>query len=165
MQPWMNDKDIQLIENEVLSLNKQHLDILEWGSGGSTKYFSEFMSKHDISYSWVSIEYNKKWFKKISELKIPSAEIFLFDVGNSNLKQRNTNMDRYVEFPSSLEKEFDLILVDGRKRRRCLESAATLVKPSGVVLLHDAQRKYYHCAFKSFKDHSFLSKTLWRGNV
>lgn len=163
MTPWMDGKDIRLIKNKIIAINKQHISVLEWGSGGSTEHFSKFMSDNNITYDWTSIEYNKEWYDKIVALNIPHAKIVLFDVGNTKLKQRNTNMDEYVAYPMTLNKKFDFILVDGRKRRRCLINASKLLLKDGVVFLHDAQRKYYHCAFKHFSDHKFLTNTLWMG--
>lgn len=159
----MEKKDIQLIEKTLLGLNKSHLNVLEWGAGGSTKYFTNFLTSKGITYSWVSIEYNKKWFDKVVSLSIPNARIILFDVGNDDLKQRYTNMDEYVEYPMTLGNTFDFVLVDGRKRRRCLLNASKILSPNGAVILHDAQRTYYHCAFTSYKTSKFLSKTLWMG--
>ena len=46
----------------------------------------------------------------------------------------------YVEFPHTLNRQFDLIVVDARFRRRCLEEAHRSLKPHGVVFLHDAQK-------------------------
>ena len=165
MKPWMSNKDIRLIEQEILGLKKSHISVLEWGSGGSTEHFSKFMTDNDITYDWVSLEYNRKWFDKVVERDIPNTKIVLFDVGNTNLKQVKTNMDKYVEYPLSLGKKFDLVLVDGRKRRRCLINTSSVVKPGGIVLLHDADRKYYHCAFDSFSNHEFLSESLWVARI
>ena len=162
--PWMNKKDIMAIENIILKM-KGPISVLEWGSGGSTKYFTEFMEKINKAFSWISIEYNKAWFDRVVGEKIKNTKIFLFDVGNDKLKQRNTNMDEYVDFPLSLNTKFDIIFVDGRKRRRCLINCVNLMKKDGNVLLHDAQRKYYHCAFKHFTSGIFLTKTLWLGNI
>jgi hypothetical protein len=163
MKPWMEDKDIRLIEKLLLGLNKSHLNVLEWGAGGSTKHFTEFLTSKKITYDWTALEYNKNWFERVAAFNIPNVALALFDVGNDNLKQRNINMDDYVRYPMTLGKKFDFILVDGRKRRRCLINASQLLNAGGVVALHDAQRKYYHCAFASFKTSKFLSTTLWTG--
>ena len=165
MEPWMSFNDIKLIEREIINLNKPHISVLEWGSGGSTEHFTKFMADNNITYDWVSLEYNCKWYNKVLKCGIPNTEVVLFDVGNNSLKQRKTNMDEYVKYPLTLGKKFDLILVDGRKRRRCLVNASKIIKPGGIVLLHDAERKYYHCAFDSFYNYKFLSPTLWSGRT
>ena len=49
----------------------------------------------------------------------------------------------YIEFPVAFS-PFDFILVDGRARKDCLVKAHTMIKETGVVILHDANREYYH---------------------
>ncbi len=165
--PLMTAHEIRIMQRELLRLSKngRKLEILEWGSGGSTHYFTKFLQKEGIEYEWVSIEYNKDWFEKIKqEVSLDTGiKMYLFDAGNGSLKQRHTEMDEYIQFPRTLEKKFDLIFVDGRKRRRCVLEAKSLLTPDGVVLLHDAQRKYYQCVFKEFSDSSLVGPSLWRG--
>ena len=121
---------------------------------------------NNIEYNWTSVEYNKDWYEKISKTtsKDPNLKIQLFDVGNKGLKQQYTNMEEYIKFPKSLNKSFDLVIVDGRKRRRCVLEARDILSESGVVFLHDAQRKYYQCAFIEFNDSVLLLPGLWRGS-
>ncbi len=167
MIPQMTQKEISVIEN-ILSSHGPHLDVLEWGSGGSTVYFTKFLRDRGISYSWTSIEYNKIWYDKIFKAteNDKNIELILFDVGNTDLKQPNTQMDEYVKYPSTLNKKYDLILIDGRKRRRCLIEASKLLKPGGIVLLHDGRRTYYHSAFSLYPDSRMLLRTgLWRGKL
>jgi hypothetical protein len=159
----MDSNDIKSIEKLLCKQNKSHLVVFEWGAGGSTKYFTEFLIANKITYDWTSAEFNKQWYKKVDALNLLNVNIKLFDVGNTQLKQRNTNMDDYVGYPLTMNRLFDFIIVDGRKRRRCLINAAKVLSSNGCVILHDAQRKYYHCAFDQYSDHKFLSKKLWSG--
>src|SRR3989344_3767391 len=167
MKPWMKESEIKSLEKILLGLAKKPgpLRILEWGSGGSTAYFTDFLKRHGISYKWLSLEYNKKWHDEIRRLKSadPDTKIVLFDARNDELKQRRTNMDDYVAYPKTLGVKYDFILVDGRKRRRCLVEASSLIFPDGAVVLHDAERKYYHCAFLHFPYSRFLQTRLWIG--
>jgi len=163
----MSPKEIMTMKS-ILSSYGRHLDVLEWGSGGSTVYFTQFLKNKGISYTWTSIEYNKVWYERISDRVKDDKNISLalFDVGNTELKQRNAPMDEYVAYPATLEKKYDVIFVDGRKRRRCLLEATALLKPSGVVLLHDARRTYYHSAFSAYPDSRMLLWTgLWVGKL
>ena len=167
MKPWMKEGEIKSLEKILLNLGKKlsTLRILEWGSGGSTVHFTDFLKNRGIAYEWLSLEYNKDWYGEIRKLKSgdPRAKIVLFDVGNAELKQRHANMDDYVSYPAKLGEKYDFILVDGRKRRRCLLEAQKLLLPGGVVVLHDAERKYYHCAFSRFPYSRFLRTSLWVG--
>ena len=114
----------------------------------------------------MSIEYNRGWYKKISDLVKQDKNIIikLFESKNPY----NEEMNDYVNYPSKLGKKYDLILVDGRKRLRCLIQAKTLLNPRGIVILHDAHRKYYQSAFKEYIDSHLIffkenKKALWYG--
>ena len=168
MKPMMTKKEIRFIKKTLLKLSVGNsvIRILEWGSGGSTVYFTDFLKKNSIEYFWQSVEYNKNWYEKINEIVSTNNNINIkfFNVGSNSLKQINTNMDEYVSFPSNNGKKYDLIIVDGRKRRRCLLEAKKVLKEGGVVFLHDAQREYYRCAFSSYPFGRFVSFNMWEGS-
>ena len=155
------------IESKLLSYGLR-IDVLEWGSGGSTVYFTQFLKNKGIAYTWTSIEYSKVWYEKISSIlkDDKNVSIVLFDVGNTNVKQPDIPMNEYVVYPSTIGKKYDVILVDGRKRRRCLLETSKMLKPGGVVLLHDARRTYYHSAFSAYPDSRMILWTgLWQGKM
>jgi len=166
-KPYMSKKEILYIERFLLGFRGRHIRILEWGSGGSTVYFPRFLNAQGIDYEWTSLEYNKRWYEKV-KLDIsdnPHVSVKLFDVGNDYLRQRLVNMEEYILYPKILDTMFDLIIVDGRKRRRCLLVAKEKLNEGGLVVLHDAWRSYYHCAFEYFPDRRFVSPTMWRGKL
>lgn len=76
---------------------------------------------------------------------------------------RAVPLDDYVALPGRIGCQFDVVLVDGRKRRRCLLEAAQLLAPGGVALLHDAWRPYYRCAFGAYPHHRRFGDILWAG--
>jgi len=163
----MTSKEVDQVAASLLELGRSlnhQMEVLEWGAGGSTVYFSDLLRGHGISFRWVSMEYNRLWHERVSAAVGPGVEVVLFDVGNTRREQRDLPMDEYVAYPRTLNRKFDFILVDGRKRRRCLLEAWELVAPQGRVLLHDAQRRYYHCAMAGFTG-LFLGRRLWEGRV
>ncbi|MCZ7684802.1 MAG: hypothetical protein M5U28_40910 [Sandaracinaceae bacterium] len=101
--------------------------------------------------------------------RFPAVDFVLFDYGRlrpflpEGGADRTVSMDDYVGLPATLGVAFDLVLVDGRKRRRCLLEAARVISDEGVAVLHDAQRPYYHCAFGAFPAHQSLGDILWVG--
>jgi len=165
MLPKMRKKEIEFIKKTLLDVSdsKHSMNVLEWGSGGSTVFFTDFLRKHNVNYTWISLEYNTEWFNKVNDAikKDKSVNLILFDVGNGNLKQTNISMDDYVYYPLTLNIRFDVIIIDGRKRRRCLEVARKIWTEGGVVLLHDAHRKYYQCAFEFYKNARLVQPYLW----
>lgn len=96
-------------------------------------------------------------------------EFVVFDAGElrpylaARAADRRANLDAYVACPGQTGRQFDVILVDGRMRRRCLLEAVRLLAPGGVVLLHDAWRPYYRCAFDAFPYHKRIGDILWVG--
>lgn len=61
----------------------------------------------------------------------------------------------YVEYPGR-SAPFGFILVDGRARRACLLKAHSLLTDDGVVVLHDAGRRYYHDSFAPYESQILL---------
>jgi hypothetical protein len=174
------------------------LEILEWGSGRSTLYYSGLLANTGVSFRWLSLEYDRDFFQKEVEPQLDRltnpyvlyledseakevrlepdptkermVELVVFDKGRLQpmlrafSKDRYMDMDAYVAFPAGQGRRYDVILVDGRKRRRCLIEAAKLLKDDGIVLLHDAWRPYYHCAFDHFQGGRRIGDILWIGS-
>jgi len=84
-------------------------------------------------------------------------------MGDDHIADRAADLDAYVDYPASTGERFDVIIVDGRKRRRCLLAAKELVAEQGIVLLHDAYRPYYHCATDTYPFSLFAGDALWFG--
>jgi hypothetical protein len=155
MKPWMQEDQIKLVERILLTFKGRKINILEWGSGGSTLYFTEFLEKHNIDFNWISVEHSLKWYRSFIE-KVPQAKIKVILKNQKKENPATINLDHYVHFPREYAlknknlRMFDFILVDGRARARCLIEAKYLVKEDGVILLHDAEREKYHYAFRYF---------------
>lgn len=156
-----------MFKEALLSQSQGLLNVLEWGSGGSTVYFTRFLREQGIDYSWTSLEYNADWYQRVQKLveNDSSTHLKLFDVGNHSLRQRHTDMEEYIKYPATLGKHFDLIFVDGRKRRRCLLEARRLISKDGIVFLHDAHRRHYHSALKEYPTSRFVTPFFWYGTM
>lgn len=157
----MWSSEITFIENLLLEEAEKHkeLRIVEWGSGRSTVHFSKFLKRHGIPFRWHAVENYYPWYFRVGE-SIRSAglsgstEVHLKSATFEDRKSRQeeSEMSEFVEFPLSFDETFDVALIDGRKRRDCLEIAARVLKPSGVAILHDAEREDAHPAFRRFRD-------------
>ena len=155
---WMEPWEIYTIK--VLLKNVQPMRCFEWGAGGSTLLFTRELN---INSKWISVDHNKDWVKKIgSRLKlgkffgvyvgveiiyIPPERAIWTDENNDGAY---SDLKEYVDKPSKLGM-FDLMLVDGRARNDCILSASKSIEENGIVILHDANREYYHDSFKFFK--------------
>lgn len=88
----------------------------------------------------------------------------LFPSIAGNEAHRAVDLDAYVDLPAQLDASWDLVVVDGRKRRRCLLEAARLLDVHGYAVLHDASRPYYHCAWSAFRSEQTFGDELWIGS-
>lgn len=191
---WMSRTDADLFERVVARKSQaaDHFDALEWGAGRSTLYFHQLLQDQGRTGRWLSLEYDRAFVEaaivpaltgnsraRVITPETPLApaagegmtlEVVAFDKGKlqpflpDHETDRLADLDDYVAYPGTLGRQFDLIFVDGRKRRRCLIEAAKLVKPDGLVLLHDAYRPHYQCAFDHYRSHRMLGEILWIGS-
>ena len=132
---------------------KQPKNILEWGPGRSTKVILANAPEAKV----LTIEHNEKWFRKAqSEFGThPNVELC-----HRVFSMKGGLSEGYINYPvwramqdGGELRRYDLIFVDGRSRFDCLIAAKMLLKPGGVVLLHDAHRANYHPAVETFQHH------------
>ena len=101
--------------------------VLEFGSGMSTLWYA----KH--AKEVCSVEDYRPWYEKVQNL--------LRKDGVSNVTYRFAeHSDQYVEFMKGDREGFDLIMVDGSHRSRCIANSAALLKRGGVLYLDDSDK-------------------------
>jgi hypothetical protein len=79
-------------------------------------------------------------------------------------RDREADLDAYIELPARLGGTYDLAVVDGRKRRRCLLEAARILSVDGYAMLHDAWRRHYQCAWNAFRSGRRCGDEWWIGS-
>ena len=126
-----------------------HTKVLEWGSGGSTKIFSRYVAE------WWSLEHDTEWgaFTLWELARVPwggrvHLEVIPPDFLTRALRRRDgtgQEFSNYVERPASYDRQFDVIVDDGRARVAVARSVVRnrLLAPGGVVVVHDWQRREY----------------------
>ena len=122
--PWFVDGAVDFLDKQIQKGTIKK--ILEFGSGASTVWFS---SRVDVL---VSVEHNKEWHTKISNLITPRTGI--------DLRLREQPYNTVCEEPLP-EKEFDLVVIDGRDRVACTQSACTFVRAGGFLMLDNSDMK------------------------
>lgn len=168
LRPMMSEFQILYVEKllrELADTVEGPLQVFEWGSGGSTYHFATMLANAGIDFNWVSAEYNKRWYEQVTRVvcHMPQVTVKLYPVNNNWLKQRRTKMEAYIAAARACKQKFHFILVDGRKRRRCMLEASKLLEAGGRVALHDASRDYYQCAFSAYTFGDFVDPDLWIG--
>jgi hypothetical protein len=148
---------------------------LEWGSGGSTQ---SLLQKCDFVQQWVSVEHDRAWYEQVRD-NITDPRLSLHHVApdsylppgkhseaevnawNARAEHEPELMASYVGKPRALGgAPFDFVLVDGRARRFCIREGFGLLRPGGLLILHDAQRTEYHDALSTVGKPYFL--TPWK---
>lgn len=151
-KPWMKIMEIEIVRDLLLAL--QPKNCLEWGAGYSTIEFSCMITPVG---SWLSVEHNRGWAKKIRE-KIDWDGVTIEHVKPNRLppwsdKERDgtaSDLADYIAFPEKFS-PFNFILIDGRARAACLDVAPEYLAPGGVVVLHDADRLHYAAAIAPYE--------------
>jgi len=95
----------------------------------------------------ISVEHNRDWYDKVH---VPLSAIdtpvtYILCEPRPARKEDGPwrflpgQMDDYVKAPRRFlgEGEADLVFVDGRERIRCALEGAYLLKPSGILMIHD----------------------------
>ena len=142
--PAMTDTSITYLDRYI---NKSHV-IFEWGSGASTFWFAE-----RCNTIW-SVEYFKSFFEELqirAQDKI-NINLILKEPDETKhpgyiAKHSSASGKSFKDFVHSIDKfkdnYFDIIVIDGRVRNRCLDLAIPKLKRGGMIIYDDTNRDHY----------------------
>lgn len=122
--PWMPYPFIDFI---VSRLNVD-MNILEFGSGNSTLFFSKRVNHV------TAVEHDINWFNKIQSsmpCNVTINHIDFYEGGN------------YSKFASSKKNMYNVIIVDGRDRNNCIANSINALTKDGIIILDDSERRKY----------------------
>ena len=140
--PWVTYPFIEFIRNRLT----KNMNIFEYGCGNSTLWYAKKVK------SVTSVEHNLKWYNKI-RLQLP---------GNCSIFYQDLEYDgRYSKFSSSLNKKFDIIIVDGRDRVNCLKSSLNALASDGIIVLDNSERPSYKEGINYIKSYQFKELDFW----
>lgn len=132
--PWLTEGAIDFLTN-FLEKNPD-AKILEFGAGASTIWFTQ------KSISLISIEHDPTYYDLVSQA--------IKDINGSNSTVLQLVPRPYYTICDAYpDNSFDLVLIDGRDRSKCLLQAKRLVKPGGVIMLDNAERSWYQRAMST----------------
>lgn len=127
-EPWLVPEANEFLKHFFEQNKNPH--VLEFGVGGSTVWFSQKTT------NLISVEHDEKWAIDVKNyIKTPT---------NINLLPRPYN-NFCNQFPDNF---FDLILIDGRERVRCITSSIRILKSGGILMLDNSERDYYQPGIK-----------------
>ena len=132
--PWVNYPAIQLL-NERL---RPELTVFEYGAGYSTLYFAAHCA------AVTTVEHDRAWFEEVRR-QAPEHVTLLHRAAGPG----------YWNAAVETGQAYDLVLVDGLERARCLPCAVGALSEAGVVLLDDSHREAYQPALRACMDDGF----------
>eukprot|EP00884_Botryococcus_braunii_P019139 jgi/Botrbrau1/5909/Bobra.0366s0085.2 len=142
---WMSVHEQMLIE----SFLDENNTMLEYGSGFSTLWFSQFVK------SYYSIEHARDWYTRIKEKihSLPNVQYKLaaVDPGYKGWQGgfSEGNYEQFEEYIKAVDAfgvpKFDRILIDGRARAFCAKYILKYLHKNSYVFIHDyIARTLYH---------------------
>jgi len=158
-RPWTSQAAIRAFEK---ILTKEMIGF-EYGSGNSTVFFARHL-KH-----LTSVEHNKEWFKivkdKLQQRKLTNVDYHFIPQADPDenitysfyqeyaLTEKDFQIRKeyhsYFSFVKNYaDNQFDFIMVDGRARVECCLNAIPKLKPGGIFVLDNSDRKRYEPVFK-----------------
>lgn len=151
-KPWIAHLALQRLE----PLIRPDMAVLEFGSGGSTRYFAE---KTATVYS---IEHDQAWYREIHRALVtfPSVNHVLVEAERRDgpscyksvhgLSSDGLNFEKYAHAADHLpDASIDLLVIDGRVRPKCLIQTKSKLKPGGILLFDNADRSSYQATIES----------------
>ena len=173
--PGMTSKEIKILKKIFRLYEGKKLRVLEWGCGRSTTYYARYLKSLGVDFVWYGVNNSKEWYENVhQQIKknnlMDQVHLSLFefdpfwmkpgwDWKNFNPKgfePQQENEKEYICFPETVGGRFDVIIVDGRFRRRCLIEAKKISAPNGWVVLHDAHKERYHSSLSSYRYGKFI---------
>lgn len=165
--PNMTGKEVNIVKYILSQLKNKEITVFEWGMGSSTIYFTNYLRSIGKNFRWFAIDNNREWFDKISDkvknynlqgINLYLREFVVFwEKTGGNFCIRGKNELDYINFPKTLPDKFDVLLIDGRFRRLCLEVAKEVVMDDGIIILHDAHRPHYQRGLSEFPCQTIIS--------
>ena len=174
--PGQSPREILMFKSLLSSRPARPLRVFEWGMGYSTVYYSTYLRSIGRAFEWHAVDNSREWFERVGaqvrlsgldqQVRLACEEFPAFWMLPGYSLRRPACLAsypdadpirRYIAHPKTLGIPFDIVIVDGRFRRRCLHEARTIVAPDGLVLLHDAQRAHYHEALAAYPSGRFIS--------
>ncbi len=119
--PWYSYPVLDFLKQTL----KNNLKIFEYGAGNSTLWWVNYASE------LIVCEHEKEWIKKIGTLP-------------ANMKIIHRNLDEgYSELIKDYHKYFHIVVIDGRKRNKCIENSIDSLLPDGIIILDDSNLDKY----------------------
>lgn len=131
--PWYTYPAIEFLR----CFDFSRCDVFEFGAGNSSQFWA------GLSRTIVSVEDDEIWYEQVRSAAKSNQQILL-------KKHEND----YVESLASRNARFDVIVIDGKWRKRCVEQAIEHVREGGMIILDNAD--WYPDSCKALRARGFF---------
>jgi len=134
--PWMNYSVVSFLENRLT----KDMSLFEYGSGYSTLFYSKLVREV------TAIETNIAWCNKIRDLVKSNVRLIYV-----NLKENG----EYCRYINKTNKQYDVVVIDGRDRNRCAKNAIKALSEKGIIIFDDTLAPAYMKGISFLLDQGF----------
>lgn len=161
--PWWTYSAIESIEKYIAQLGYKPR-VFEYGSGASTLWLAK------RSAQVISVEHDVVWFEKLKtklashqhvELILQTPDKIITEKKYGSSKMPDVTFKSYVKTIQQTQKAFDIIIIDGRSREACLEECLPFLKPNGIIIFDNSDRKRYQSVLNT----GLLNVSRYHGRV
>lgn len=137
--PWWTYPAARSVE-EYLTAKQGRARVFEYGAGASTVWLRARADEV------ISVEHDEEFLPVLGPLLDDTSADGRVLLRPLRSDGQTAEGDRYVGSIDEFDGEFDLVVVDGRERARCVHAALPRLAEGGLILLDDSQRRRYRPA-------------------
>ena len=130
-RPWYTYPAIEYLRQ----FNFRDRAVFEFGAGNSTLFWAQRTRRV------VSVENDRTWFERVRQNCPENVSCHLCEERNA-----------YINFVTTLDSLFDIIVIDGDYRRACAEAAIHCLSSDGFIVLDNADWCQESAAFLRSQD-------------
>jgi hypothetical protein len=134
--PWLTYPAIDFLSRRI----RKDMVVFEYGCGASTLWWAKRTARV------IAVEHDPVWAAKIASEAPPNAT-----VNQVALEPEGP----YVENIKAHGIRFDVVVIDGRQRVRCVPHAMEALSPAGVVVFDNTDREEYAEGIRRLLDGGF----------
>jgi hypothetical protein len=137
---------------------KENVAVLEFGAGESTGIWAEEFS--GLAPLIISVDHEKDYLKRVAE-SLPDANVQFrwFDLEGPKESQSDQHLT-YSTYQYGLNRYFDLIFIDGRRRLECALVSSFSATDDTLVVIHDHARSRYALMRDLYQDEEVFGQFL-----
>ncbi len=122
--PWITYPAIDFLSTRLPRLET----VFEYGSGNGTRWWAA------RSKQVKAVENDVEWYKKMKKIIPTNVDLYYEDLNKGSNYEEKILIDQC---------DYDVIIIDGRRRNNCMDQSLKKIKPGGVIILDNSDRPEY----------------------